>query len=97
MLTISESTKTFLAMFIGGITSVGAGMINIVKGYSIKIMASVPIFSLEYLEMIVTAILLGMAGAFGGLIIREGYKAIMEYLFPGYFKRHNKNSSDEEI
>lgn len=96
MLTISESTKTFLAMFIGGVTSVGAGMVNIVKGYSIKIIASVPVFSFEYLEMIMTAVLLGMAGAFGGLVIREGYKIMMEYFFPGYFNRHNKNNSENE-
>jgi hypothetical protein len=95
MFSISESTKTFLAMFIGGVTSIGAGMINIVKGYSIKIIASIPMFSFEYLEMLITAFLLGVAGALGGLLIRESFKAFMNYFFPGYLNK-TKNNGDEE-
>ena len=94
MFRLDESMKTTLAMIVGGITSVGAGMVNLVKGYSIKIIASIPMFSVEYFQMLTTAVLLGMAGALGGLFIREGYKAFMNCFFPGYLDKNKGNGED---
>lgn len=71
---LDESAKTVLAMTVGGATSIITGVTNVIKGYSIKLIASIPMFSLEYLEMLFTAFLLGVVGALGGLLVRETYK-----------------------
>ena len=82
-------------MIIGGLTSLGASVTNVIKGYSIKLVASVPFLSFEYFEMLMTALLLGMAGALGGLIIRESYKFICKTFFPEYYKTFSKKDDED--
>lgn len=88
MIRIDESTKNILAMLVGAITSVGASFTNAIKGYSLKAIASVPFMSFEYMEMLATALLVGMAGATGGLIVREAFKLVCKKFFPEYYKSH---------
>jgi H+/Cl- antiporter ClcA len=91
MIRIDESMKTLLAMIIGAFTSLGTYVSGSISSFSIN-MSSIQFLSLEYLYMIITAIFLGMAGALGGLIVRETYKAVCNILFP---ENSNKKDDDE--
>jgi hypothetical protein len=95
MFKIDESMKTMLAMSAGAITSVGTFFSGAINKFSIT-MASVPVLSIEYLHMVFTALVMGMAGAVGGLIIRETYKAIVKAIFPNSSKSTQSNSKEDD-
>jgi hypothetical protein len=46
--------------------------------------------------MVFTALVMGMAGAVGGLIIRETYKAIAKAIFPNSSKSTQSNSKEDD-
>jgi hypothetical protein len=95
MFRIDESMKTVFAMMLGAITSVGTFFSGAINKFSIN-MASVPVLSMEYLYLVFTAFVMGMAGAFGGLVIREAYKAIVKIIFPHKSKNTQSNSKDDD-
>lgn len=79
-------------MSAGALTSVGTFFSGTINNFNIAV-ASVPVLSIEYLYMIFTALVMGMAGALGGLIIREAYKGITKVIFPD---KENTNKNEDE-
>lgn len=76
---MTEELKTLGAMIVGGATSVTTLISGSINNFNLQI-ATVQVLSIEYATMLFTAVLVGAAGALGGLIVREGYKLIVSWL-----------------
>jgi len=72
---MTDDIKTLMAMLLGGISSIGAYFTGIID--SMHIMDIAPFFSQEYFTMLVTSFLVGVCGAFGGLVVRVFHKSVL--------------------
>jgi hypothetical protein len=95
MFRIDESMKTTLAMSVGAITSMGTFFSGAINKFSIT-MASVPVLSIEYLYIVFTAFVTGMAGAFGAWVLRETFKLLSKVLFPKKSNNTQSNSKEDD-
>jgi hypothetical protein len=94
MLRIDEQMKTTLAMSAGALTSMGTYFSGAINKFSVT-MASVPVLSIEFLYIVFTAFVTGMAGAFGAWVLRETFKLISKFLFPDN-SNQKRNSKDND-
>jgi hypothetical protein len=95
MFRIDEQMKTILAMSAGAITSMGTFFSGAINKYSIT-MASVPVLSIEFLYIVFTAFVTGMAGAFGAWVLRETFKIFSKVLFPENSNQKRNSKDDDE-
>jgi hypothetical protein len=91
---MTEELKTLFAMLLGGATSITTLISGSINNFNLQ-MATVQVLSIEYATMLLTALLVGAAGALGGLIIREGYKLIVSW-FKGDSLTNTKSSKEDE-
>lgn len=95
MFRIDESMKTMLAMSVGAITSMGTFFSGAINKFSIT-MASVPVLSIEFLYIVFTAFVTGMAGAFGAWVLRETFKLLSKlFSLDKSNQSHNSKDNDE--
>lgn len=90
---MTEDIKTILAMIVGGATSMTTFISGSINNFNIT-MANIPVLSIEYATMLLTALLVGASGALGGLIIREGHKYVIKSI-KGFTKPKNDNNKLE--
>jgi len=69
-------------MMLGAITSTATYFSGAINKFSVT-MASVPVLSIEFLYIVFTAFVTGMAGAFGGWFIRKMIKLFSRLIFTG--------------
>lgn len=91
---MTEDIKTIIVMFVGGATSVTTLISGSINNFNLQ-MANVQVLSIEYATMLFTAVLVGAAGALGGLVVREGYKLIVSW-FKGESLDNTKSSKNDE-
>lgn len=91
---MTEDIKTILAMIVGGATSITTLISGSINNFNLQ-MATVQVLSIEYATMLFTAVLVGAAGALGGLIVREGYKLIVSWL-KGDSLENTKSKTEED-
>ena len=91
---MTEELKTLFAMLLGGATSITTLISGSINNFNLQ-MATVQVLSIEYATMLFTAVLVGAAGALGGLIVREGYKLIVSW-FKGDSLTNTKSSKEDE-